>query len=88
MLHTHKATKAFAMYDDTYNFQFYRIFQGDKTTARRNAINNIFGLWSEILYHRLDGKPYQPSGFMVTLHLLFGDLSHHGVHYSLAKDFN
>ena len=51
-------------------------------------MNNIFGLWSELFYHRLDGKPYQPSGFMVTLHLLFGKLARRGVCYSLAKDFN
>jgi hypothetical protein len=88
MLRAHKATQAFAMYDGTYDFQFYRIFQGDKTTAKRNAINNIFGLWSELFYHRLDGKPYQPSGFMVTLHSLFGEMSRRGVRYSLAKDFN
>jgi hypothetical protein len=88
MLRTHKATEAFAMYDGTYDFQFYRIFQGDKNTAKRNAMNNIFGLWSELFYHRLDGKPYQPSGFMVTLHSLFGELSRRGVRYSLSKDFN
>jgi hypothetical protein len=51
-------------------------------------VNNIFGLWSELFYHRLDGKPYHPSGFMVTLHSLFGELSCCGVRYSLAKDFN
>jgi hypothetical protein len=88
MLRAHKATEAFANYDASYDYQFYRIFQGDKTTAKRNAVNNIFGLWSELFYHRLDGKPYQPSGFMVTLHSLFGELSRRGVRYSLAKDFN
>jgi hypothetical protein len=88
MLRAHKACEAFAMYDDTYDFQFYRIFQGEKTTAKRNAMNNIFGLWAKLFYHRLDGKPYQPSGFMVTLHLLFGELARRGVRYSLAKDFN
>jgi hypothetical protein len=88
MLRAHKACEAFAMYDDTYDFQFYRIFQGEKTTAKRNAMNNIFGLWAKLFYHRLDGKPYQPSGFMVTLHSLFGELARRGVRYSLAKDFN
>jgi len=88
MLRTHKDTEAFAMYDATYDFQFYRIFQGEKSTAKRNAMNNIFGLWTNLFYHRLDGKPYQPSGFMVTLHSLFGELARHGVRYSLAKDFN
>jgi hypothetical protein len=88
MLRTHKATEAFAMYDATFDYQFYRIFQGQKTTAKRNAMNNIFGLWTELFYHRLDGKPYQPSGFMVTLHSLFGELARRGVRYSLAKDFN
>ena len=51
-------------------------------------ICNIFLLWSKLFYHRLDGKPYQPSGFMVTLHSLFGEMSRRGVRYSLAKDFN
>jgi hypothetical protein len=88
MLRTHKACEAFAMYDGTYDYQFYRIFQGEKTTAKRNAMNNIFGLWAQLFYHRLDGKPYQPSGFMVTLHSLFGELARRGVRYSLAKDFN
>ena len=88
MLRTHKDTASFAMYDGTYDFQFYRIFQGQKTTAKRNAMNNIFGLWTELFYHRLDGKPYQPSGFMVTFHSLFGELARRGVRYSLSKDFN
>jgi len=88
MLRTHKDTASFAMYDGTYDYQFYRIFQGQKTTAKRNAMNNIFGLWTELFYHRLDGKPYQPSGFMVTLHSLFGELGRRGVRYSLSKDFN
>ncbi len=88
MLRAHKATKAFAMYDGQFDFQFYCLFQGDKTRAKRNAMNNIFLLWSELFYHRLDGKPYQPSGFMVTLHSLFGEMSRRGVRYSLAKDFN
>ena len=88
MLRAHKATEAFAMYDGQFDFQFYRLFQGDKTRAKRNAMNNIFLLWSELFYHRLDGKPYQPSGFMVTLHSLFGEMSRRGVRYSLAKDFN
>lgn len=88
MLGSHKATAALAKYDDTYDFQFYRIFQGEKTTAKRNAMNNIMGLWTELFYHRLDGKPYQPSVFMVTLHSLFGELSRRGVNYSLGKDFN
>jgi hypothetical protein len=76
------------MYDGQFDFQFYRLFQGEKTRAKRNAINNIFLLWSKLFYHRLDGKPYQPSGFMVTLHSLFGEMAHCGVNYSLAKDFN
>jgi hypothetical protein len=80
MLCTHKATKAFAMYDGQYDFQFYCLFQGDKTRAKKNAINNIFQLWSKLFYHWLDGKPYQPLGFMVTLHLLFGKLACRGVH--------
>ena len=88
MLRTHKDTEAFAMYDSTYDFQFYRIFQGQKTTAKKNAINNIFALWTELFYHRKDGKPYQPSGFMVSLHSLFGELARRGVRYSLSKDFN
>jgi hypothetical protein len=62
MLHGNKATKAIANYDATYNFQFYRIFQGaKKTTAKQNAMNNIFALWAELFYYHLDGKPYQPS---------------------------
>ena len=88
MLRTHKATEAFAMYDSTYDFQFYRIFQGEKTTAKRNAMNNIMALWTELFYHRLDGKPYQPAAFMVALHALFGELARRRVKYSLAKDFN
>jgi hypothetical protein len=88
MLRTHKATEAFAMYDSSYDYQFYRLFQGDKTRAKRNAINNIFLLWSKLFFHRLDGKPYQPSGFMVTLHSLFGELARRGVRYSVTKDFN
>jgi hypothetical protein len=75
------------MYDGTYDYQFYRIFQGQKTTAKKNAMNNIFALWTNLFYHRLDGKPYQPSGFMVTLHSLFGEMARRGVRYSLAKDF-
>lgn len=88
MLRSNKATEALAMYDATYDFQFYRIFQGDKTQSKRNAMNNIFAHWSELFFHRLDGKPYQPSGFMVSLHSLFGELARRGVKYSLAKDFN
>jgi hypothetical protein len=88
MLRSHKVTEAFANYDGTYDYQFYRIFQGDKTPAKRNAMNNIFGLWAKLFYHRLDGKPYQPSGFMVTLHSLFGELARRGVTYSVSKDFN
>ena len=87
-LRTHSAMEALANYDATYDYQFYRIFNGDKTNAEKNAMNNIFGLWSQLSYHRLDGKPYQPSGFMVSLHSLFGELAHRGVKYSLAKDFN
>jgi hypothetical protein len=87
MLRTHKA-KAFAMYDGQFDFHFYRLFQGNKTRAKMNAINNIFQLWSELFYHWLDGKPYQPLGFKVTLHLLFGKLAHQGVRYRLVKDFN
>jgi hypothetical protein len=60
MLCTHKATEAFANYDASYDYQFCRIFQGNKTTAERKAVNNIFGLWSELFYHRLNCKPYQP----------------------------
>jgi hypothetical protein len=55
--------------------------------AKRNAINNIMALWSDLFYHRLDGKPYQPSCFMLVLHSLFGKLSHSGVRYSLTKGF-
>lgn len=88
MLRSNKTTEAFANYDGTYDFQFYRIFQGAKTTAKKNAINNIFCLWSDLFYHRLDGKPYQPSCFMLVLHSLFGELSRRGVRYSLSKDFN
>jgi hypothetical protein len=87
MLGTHEATKAFANYDSTYGYQFYRIFQGTKSIAKRNAMNNIMALWSELFYHRLDGKPYQPSCFMLVLHSLFGELSRRGVRYSLSKDF-
>ncbi len=29
MLRAHKATKAFAMYDGQFDFQFYRLFQGE-----------------------------------------------------------
>jgi hypothetical protein len=76
MIGTHKATEAFANYDSTYGYQFYHIFQGTKTTAKRNAMNNIMSFWSDIFYHRLDGKPYQPSCFMLVLHSLFGMLSH------------
>jgi hypothetical protein len=32
-----------------------------KTTAKQNAMNNTMALWSELYYHRLDGKPYQCS---------------------------
>jgi hypothetical protein len=71
MLRSHKDTVAFANYDAMYDYQFYRIFQGHKTQAKQNALNNIFGLWAKLFYHRLDGKSYQPSGFMVTLHSLF-----------------
>jgi hypothetical protein len=88
MLRTHKATEALAMYNATYDFQFYRLFQGNRSNAKRNAMNNIFALWTELFYHRLDGKPYQPSVFMVTLHSLFGKLARPGVKFSLAKDFN
>jgi hypothetical protein len=88
MLRSNKATEALAMYDETYDFQFYRLFQGEKTTNKRNVMDNIFAHWSELFYHRLDGKPYQPSGFMVSLHSLFGELARRGVKYSLAKDFN
>ncbi len=48
MLGTHEATKAFASYDSTYGYQFYRIFQGTKSIAKRNAMNNIMALWSEL----------------------------------------
>jgi hypothetical protein len=78
MLCTHKGTKAFAMYNGQFDFQFYRLFQGDKTRAKRNAVNNIFLLWSELFYHRLDSKPYQPLGFIVTLHSLFGEMLRRG----------
>jgi hypothetical protein len=44
--------------------------------------------WTQLFYHPLDGKPYQPSTFMVVLYSLFGELTHHGVNYSLSKDFN
>jgi hypothetical protein len=30
-----KVTQALAMYDCTYNFQFYRLFQGKKTTTKK-----------------------------------------------------
>jgi hypothetical protein len=79
MLHGHKATEAFANYDGTYRFQFYRIFQGMKTTAKQNAMNNIMALWLELFNHRLDCKPYQPSCIMLVLHSLFGELSCRGV---------
>jgi hypothetical protein len=88
MLGAHKATEALAMYDATYDFQFYRLFQGDRTNAKRKAMNNIFALWTELFYHCLDGKPYQPSVFMLTLHSRFGGLARRGVKFSLAKDFN
>jgi hypothetical protein len=80
--------EALAMYDATYGFQLYRLFQGeDRTNAERNAMNNIFALWTELFCHRLDRKPYQPSVFMLTLHSLFGELAGRGVKLSLAKDF-
>jgi hypothetical protein len=88
MLCTNKATEVFAMYDATYDFQFYQIFQGQKTTAKKNALNNMSTPWFKLVYHRLDRKPYQPAAFMVALHSLFGKLSQHGVSYSLSKDFN
>jgi hypothetical protein len=88
MLRTHKATEALAMYDASFDFQFYRLFQGDKCTAKKNAINNIFLLWSKLFYHRIDGKPYQPAAFMVVIKTLFGELARRGVRYSLSKDFN
>jgi hypothetical protein len=88
MLRSHKVTEALAMYDATYDWQFYRLFQGEKTTARKNALNNIMARWTQLFYFRLDGKPYQPSAFMVVLHSLFGELTRRGVKYSLAKDFN
>jgi hypothetical protein len=85
MLHTHKkVTKALA----TYDFQFYRLFQGKKTTAKTNALNNTMARWMQLFYHHLDGKPNQPSTFMVVLHSLFGKLTRRGVNYSLTKDFN
>jgi hypothetical protein len=87
MLRAHKATSAFANYDSTYDYQFYRIFQGSKDPAKRNAMNNIFTLWSDLFYYRADGKPYQPNGFMVVLNSLFGEFNRRGVRYSLAKDF-
>jgi hypothetical protein len=87
MLRAHKATSPFANYDSVYDYQFYRIFQGAKDSAKRNAMNNIFSLWSDLFFHRLDGKPYQPSCFMVVLNSLFGEFSRRGVRYSLAKDF-
>jgi hypothetical protein len=43
---------------------------------------------TQLFYHRLDGKPYQSSAYMVVLHSLFGELTCRGVKYSLAKDFN
>jgi hypothetical protein len=71
MLRSHKVTEALAMYDSTYDFQFYRLFQGEKTTAKINAVNNIMARWTQLFYHHLNGKPYQPSAFMVVLHSLF-----------------
>jgi hypothetical protein len=38
----HKATEALAIYYATYDFQFYPLFQGNKTNAKRNAMINIF----------------------------------------------
>jgi hypothetical protein len=38
-------------------------------------MNNTMALWTEIFYHGLDGKPYQPAIFMVAVHSLFGELS-------------
>jgi hypothetical protein len=35
MLRSHKVTEALAMYDSTYNFHFYRLFQGEKSTAKK-----------------------------------------------------
>jgi hypothetical protein len=85
MLRTHRATEALANYDE---FQFYRLFQGEKCASKKNALNNIFALWTKLFYHRQDGKPYQPATFMVLLKTLFGELARRGVRYSLAKDFN
>jgi hypothetical protein len=88
MLRCNKATEALAFYDGSFDFQFYRIFQGPKTTAKKNAMNNIFSLWSKLFFHRKDGLPYQPNCFMLLLHSLFGEFSRRGVRYSLSKDFN
>jgi hypothetical protein len=87
MLRSHKVTESMAMYDSSYDFQFYRLFQGDKTPAKKNALNNIMKRWTQLFYCRLDGKPYQPSVFMVLLHSLFGEFARRGVRYSLVKDF-
>jgi hypothetical protein len=35
MLRSHKDTVAFANYDAMYDYQFYRIFQGHKTQAKK-----------------------------------------------------
>lgn len=42
MLRSNKTTEAFANYDGTYDFQFYRIFQGAKTTAKKTPSTTYF----------------------------------------------
>jgi hypothetical protein len=58
------------------------------TNAKRNAMNKIFAPWTELFYHHLDGKAYQPLMFMLTLHSIFGELARRGVKFLLAKDFH
>jgi hypothetical protein len=47
---------------------------------QKETPRTTFALWTELFYHRLDGKPYQPLVFMLTLHSLFGELARRGVH--------